>query len=339
MKVVHSLDHVIHNPRWEFTRGRRIYSKDIPSRATIIREALEASALDIEIVPPVAQPEAPIAAMHAYFGFIRDAAEELGPDDIIYPDVFPVRRKTRRPNHHAALAGYYCYDTGTPLTRNAYVAAKAAADIAITAAAMLPSERVTYALCRPPGHHAEREVFGGYCYFNNTALAAEHLARRGRVAVLDIDYHHGNGTQDVFYESAQVLTVSIHGDPEQVYPYFSGHADEAGAGPGEGYNLNLPLPPGASVAAFREALEIALVRIAGFDPWALVLAVGFDTCKGDPAGSFDLTTRDYPDIARRIAALGRPTVIVQEGGYSTARLGRNAVAFLLAYDAAAEAAP
>jgi acetoin utilization deacetylase AcuC-like enzyme len=334
MKVVHSQTHVVHNPRWEFTRGRRIYSKDIPSRATLIREALERSTMAIEFVPPDAYPEDLIAETHAYFEFIRDAARTLGPDEIIYPDVFPVRRKARRPSHHAALAGYYCYDTGTPLTRHAFVAAKAAADIALTAAALLPAEKAVYALCRPPGHHAEREVFGGYCYFNNPAIAAKRLAQLGPVAVLDIDYHHGNGTQDIFYDTDRVLTVSIHGDPETVYPYFSGHADELGEGEGYGANLNLPLAPGSSVETFLAALDEALRRINDYAPWALVLAVGFDTCKGDPAGSFDLSTKHYPIIARRIAALGLPTLIVQEGGYSTERLGRNAVAFLQAYDEA-----
>lgn len=331
MKVVHSLRHVIHNPRWEFTRGRRIYSKDIPSRATIIREALEASDMGITLVEPMPQPLAAIEALHEYVGFLRDAAAELGPDDIIYPDVFPVRRKARRPDHHPALAGYYCFDTGTPITRHAFEAAKASADCALTAADMLPAEGLVYALCRPPGHHAEREVFGGYCYFNNSALAANRLAETGRVAVLDIDYHHGNGTQDIFYASSQVLTVSIHGDPAVTYPYFSGFADERGVGEGTGYNLNLPLEPGAPAATYLETLDTALEAIQGFAPRYLVVAVGFDTCQGDPAGSFGLRTRHYPAIASRIAQLRLPTLIVQEGGYRTQTLGRNAVAFLRAF--------
>lgn len=335
MKIVHSLLHRVHNPRWEFTRGRRIYSKDIPSRATVITEALATSTMPFEIVPPTKQPSEPIARTHAYYDFLVSVAAELGPDEIIYPDVFPVRRRAPRPSHNAALAGYYCFDTGTPLTRQVFAAATEAADIAMTAADLLATERVTYALCRPPGHHAEREVFGGYCYFNNPALAAIRLAERGRVAVLDIDYHHGNGTQDIFYETDKVFTVSIHGDPALVYPYFSGYADEFGIGAGRGANLNLPLKPGASAIQYLETLDYALAAIKEFGPETLVVAVGFDTCKGDPAGSFDLLTRHYPLVARRIAALGYPTLLVQEGGYRTETLGQNAVAFLQAFQEAA----
>jgi acetoin utilization deacetylase AcuC-like enzyme len=331
LKVVHSSTHLIHNPRWEFTRGRRIFSKDIPSRATIIREALLASDMGVTIVPPESHPLSRIEALHGFVGFLRDAAATLSDDSLIYPDVFPVRRKVNRPEHQPALAGYYCFDTGTPITRHTFEAAKSSADCALTAASMLPEEGMVYALCRPPGHHAEREVFGGYCYFNNPALAANLLAEHGRVAVLDIDYHHGNGTQDIFYSSSRVLTISIHGDPAVTYPYFSGFADERGEGEGLGYNLNLPLPPGTDPATYLAALDEALSAIKRFDPQYLVVAAGFDTCRGDPAGSFDLSTRHYPVIASRIAALGLPSLIVQEGGYRTQTLGKNAVAFLRAF--------
>lgn len=332
MKVVHSPGHHIHNPRWEFTRGHRQYSKDIPSRATVIQEALASSGMGAEFVPPEEHPLDVIADTHAYFAFIHAASETLGPSDIIYPDVFPVRRKVRCPSGNAALAGYYCFDTGTPLTRNTFQAAKSSVDVALTAASLLPDERVVYALCRPPGHHAEREVFGGYCYFNNPALAAKQLRRLGTVAVLDLDFHHGNGTQDIFYENPYVLTVSIHGDPEQAYPFFSGFAEEQGAGAAEGTNLNLPLPPGSKPERYMEALDTALSAIRDFGPAALVLALGFDTCKGDPAGSFDLLPKHYPAIAQRIALEGYPTLIVQEGGYRTETLGKNAVGFLRAFE-------
>jgi len=328
LKIIHSLNHLIHNPRWEFTRGRRIYSKDIPSRATIIREALLASDMSIDLVPPIDQSIGHLEAIHGYVDFLRDAAATLDDDAIIYPDVFPIRRKVNRPDHQPALAGYYCFDTGTPITRHAFAAAKASADCAITGAQILAQEGLVYALCRPPGHHAEREVFGGYCYFNNAALAANVLAEHGRVVLLDIDFHHGNGSQDIFYASSRVLTVSIHGDPAITFPYFSGFADERGDGEGLGYNFNLPLAPGARAEVYLAALDEALSAIKRFDPLFLIVPVGFDTCRGDPAGSFDLTTRHYPVIASRIAHLGLPTLIVQEGGYRTQNLGKNAVAFL-----------
>ena len=331
MKVVHSPTHVIHNPRWEFTRGHRIHSKDTPSRATIIREALLASDLPIDLIPPVEQPLSRYEALHGFVGFLRDAASTLDDQAIIYPDVFPIRRKVNRPDHQPALAGYYCFDTGTPITRTTFEAAKSSGDCALTAAGLLPEEGFVYALCRPPGHHAEREVFGGYCYFNNPALAANQLAELGRVAVLDIDYHHGNGTQDIFYASSRVLTVSIHGDPAVTYPNFSGFADERAEGEGLGYNLNLPLAPGSGIDTYLTALDEALSAIKRFDPQFLVVAAGFDTHRGDPAGSFNLATRHYPVIASRIAKLGLPSLIVQEGGYRTETLGKNAVAFLHAF--------
>ncbi|MNR92017.1 Acetylpolyamine aminohydrolase [compost metagenome] len=331
MKVVHSPTHLIHHPRWEFTHGRRIYSKDIPSRATLIRDALLASDMRIDLVPPDAYPLSRIETLHAFVGFLRDAAATLEDDSLIYPDVFPVRRKVNRPDHQPALAGYYCFDTGTPISRHTFEAAKSSADCALTASDLIPTEGLVYALCRPPGHHAEREVFGGYCYFNNAALAAHALAEHGRVAVLDIDYHHGNGTQDIFYASSRVFTLSIHGDPAVTYPYFSGFADERGEGEGLGYNLNLPLAPGSGISTYLAALDEALSAIKRFDPQYLVVAVGFDTCRGDPAGSFDLATRHYPVIASRIAKLGLPCLIVQEGGYRTQNLGKNAVAFLSAF--------
>ncbi len=331
MKIVCSEANVIHNPRWEFSRGRRIYSKDIPSRAAIIRKALEESDMSIEWIEPKSFPEGGIAEVHSYFDYVRRVTATLNPDEIIYPDVFPIRRKVRRPTHNAVLAGYYCFDTATPLTRNTFDAAKSAVDCALTAAELLPREGLVYALCRPPGHHAEQETFGGYCYFNNLALAARLLSPWGRIAILDLDFHHGNGTQDIFYDSAEVFTASIHGDPEQTFPYFSGFSDEKGAGEGFGANLNLPLSPGASFERFLSRLDEALTEIRNFRPRALLLAVGFDNSKGDPAGSFDLYPKHYPVIAQRVASLGYPTLIIQEGGYRTETLGRNAVSFLRAF--------
>ncbi|MBD3291915.1 MAG: acetylpolyamine amidohydrolase, partial [Armatimonadia bacterium] len=183
------------------------------------------------------------------------------------------------------------------------------------------------AVCRPPGHHAERRVYGGFCYFNNAAIAAHHLSAHGTVAVLDIDYHHGNGTQDIFYQRSDVLTVSIHGHPDREYPYFSGFADETGEGEGAGFNRNLPLRPGTKSAAYLRSLAEALRVIRRFDPAFLVVSLGLDTLRGDPTGTFELTGGALGEVAGRVAALGPPMLIVQEGGYNLRSIRRGARAF------------
>ena len=261
--------------------------------------------------------------------YMRKVCLDLPPGKSVYPYVFPVRNPDRPPSDLAVTAGYFCIDTFTPLNRNAFLAARGAVACALAGAeALARGRRLAYALVRPPGHHAEYRVFGGFCYFNNAAVAAHELARLGRVAILDVDYHHGNGQQDIFYARDDVLTVSIHGSPRFAYPYFSGFADEQGAGAGLGYNLNLPLPEKVDGARWREALGQALRRIRGHDPAVLVLSLGLDTAKGDPTGTWSLTADDFLENGRRIGALGLPTLVVQEGGYRTRTLGRNARAFL-----------
>ncbi|WP_395076241.1 GNAT family N-acetyltransferase, partial [Hyphococcus sp.] len=236
--------------------------------------------------------------------------------------------------------GYWCIDTFTPLNRNAYPAAREAVDCALTAAeAVLDGARAAYALVRPPGHHAESKAFGGFCYFNNAAIAANYLSDYGRVVVLDVDYHHGNGTQDIFYERADVLTVSIHGDPSFAYPYFTGFKDETGRGAGAGANLNIPLPETISADQHRKALARALARIAEHDPAYLVLALGLDAAKGDPTGTWPYVAADFEKMGQMIAAAGLPTVIVQEGGYRVQNLGVNARRFFEGFASKANFTP
>ncbi|MFN3265445.1 MAG: histone deacetylase family protein, partial [Deinococcales bacterium] len=227
------------------------------------------------------------------------------------------------------LAGYYATDTSAALTATTYQAALSSANLALCGAQMLTAERAVYALCRPPGHHAMRGAMGGYCFLNNAATAAAFLSQNGaRVALLDVDYHHGNGSQDIFYHRPDVLTISLHADPVFEYPYYLGYADEHGVGAGAGYNLNLPLPAGTIWAGYQPALEIALQRIRRFGAEVLVLSLGFDTFSGDPLGTFALETADYSSMASQIAALELPTLLVQEGGYANAALGHNATAFI-----------
>ena len=243
----------------------------------------------------------------------------------VYPYVFPIRNAARPPKQLSVRAGYYCIDTFTPLNPNAYLAAKRAVDCTLTAAdGILGGRRLAYSLVRPPGHHAERRVFGGFCYFNNNAIAAHYLSEFGKVAILDLDYHHGNGQENIFYERNDVLTVSIHGHPNFAYPYFSGFADERGSGAGEGFNVNLPLPETLDGRQYRETLQKALKAVARFDPQFLIVALGLDTAKGDPTGTWLLTAKDLEQNGRMVGALDKPTLVVQEGGYRTRTLGINA---------------
>ena len=257
--------------------------------------------------------------------YLRRACAEAPEKKSIYPYVFPVRNAARQPKERSVLAGYWCIDTFTPINRNAFPAARHAVDCALTAAdKVLAGAPVAYALVRPPGHHAERRTFGGFCYFCNAAIAANYLSKHGRVAILDIDYHHGNGQQDIFYERRDVLTVSVHGDPSFAYPYFTGFRDEKGRGTGAGFNLNIPLPEKITPDEHHAAVVRGLRRIARHEPAYLVVAIGYDTGKGDPTGTWSNTAADFRRLGRLIGAAGYPTVVVQEGGYRVRTLGTNA---------------
>ncbi|HSH12493.1 MAG TPA: histone deacetylase family protein [Desulfurivibrionaceae bacterium] len=260
-----------------------------------------------------------------FIEYLKRVCTNMEPGKSVYPYVFPIRNVARPPKELPVRAGYYCIDTFTPLNHNAYLAAKGAVDCALTGAAqLLEGYRLAYSLVRPPGHHAERKVFGGFCYFNSAAIAADHLSSLGKVAVLDVDYHHGNGTQDIFYERSDVLTISIHGHPSFAYPYFSGFSEELGNGPGQGFNRNYPLTEKVAGEAYRKTLERALNRIRRFQPKFLVVALGFDTAKKDPTGTWSLVATDLEKNGHMIGALGLPTLVVQEGGYRTNSLGANA---------------
>lgn len=272
-------------------------------------------------------PERHIKEVHdrGFVEYLKRMCSRLEPGKSVYPYVFPIRNSARPPKELPVRAGYFCFDTFTPLNRNAYLAAKGAVDCALTAVSqLLKGYRLAYALVRPPGHHAESRVFGGFCYFNSSAIAADFLSRLGRVAVLDIDYHHGNGTQEIFYQRADVLTLSIHGHPSFAYPYFSGFAEEKGERAGLGYNRNYPLPEQLDGCGYRQTLERALNRIRKFRPRFLVVALGLDTAKGDPTGTWALTPADFEENGRMIGSLKLPTAVVQEGGYRTKSLGVNA---------------
>ena len=317
------------NDRHEIHHVRERGYVESPARVGAIRRALLPSGA-FEPVAPRKFPDKHVRAVHdaEYVRYLRRACERVGDNETLYPYVFPLRNKTRPPDDHTVLSGYYCIDTFTPIHRNAYPAARRAVDCALTAAdEILDGRRLAYALVRPPGHHAERRSFGGFCYFNNSAIAANYLAAHGPVAILDIDYHHGNGQQEIFYRRADVLTVSIHGRPGFAYPYFAGFADETGEGPGQGFNLNLPLPERQDGKQYRKALGRALRRVEDHAPVFLVVALGLDTARLDPTGTWSLTAVDFHANGRLVGELGLPTLVVQEGGYRTRTLGANARRF------------
>jgi acetoin utilization deacetylase AcuC-like enzyme/GNAT superfamily N-acetyltransferase len=328
IKMVVSERHTIHHLREKGYVER-------PVRVTAILKGLEG--LPIERVPTRHFGEENLTAVHtpALVSYLKAMSQRLDAKAIIYPEVFPIRRPDRVPRALEDRAGYFCADTFTPLTQNTYIAARDAANVALTAAGLvLKGERFVYALCRPPGHHAERRIYGGFCFFNNSAIAAHYLSRYGKVALLDIDYHHGNGAQDIFYARSDVLTVSIHGHPSHAYPNFSGYADERGEGSGLGFNRNYPLEPPVDDDRYMGVLEKALSKVRVFAPRYLVLSLGFDNMRGDPTGSFALTTQGMRRIGLRIGRVGLPTLIVQEGGYAIGNLRAGSHAFFVGLESA-----
>jgi len=311
----HSIHHV--NDRGYVEAPVRIASITRELDKTELFDTIEARRFGTAIIEEVHKPE--------FVRFLQHACANVPAGKSVYPYVFPSRNRARPPREVPLRAGYYCIDTFTPLNANAYKAARRSVDCAMTGAdCLLNGSRVAYALVRPPGHHAETEAFGGFCYFNSSAIAANHLSKQGKVALLDIDYHHGNGSQDIFYRRKDVYTVSIHGHPRYSYPYFSGFDDETGEDDGKGYNLNLPLAENLDGEKYRKVLGIALEKIRKYKPQFLVVALGLDTAKGDPTGSFSLMSKDFRENGRQIGALKLPTLVVQEGGYKTQTLGRNA---------------
>jgi acetoin utilization deacetylase AcuC-like enzyme len=342
--LVASDAHLAHTGLVELLAGREVPCYESPERATVIREALLATG-GYELVAPTDHGPDPIAAVHELelidlveHAWADAVADGRDPSRPLIPDTFLLGAYAGRmdlgtlPRGRHDRLGAYCFDTATPMVEGTATAARAAVDIGLTALDLvLGGAPLAYGLCRPPGHHAGRNLIGGYCFFNNAAIVAEAVLARGaqRVAILDIDFHHGNGTQQIFWERADVLYVSLHGDPAGIYPYFSGHATERGAGDGQGTTLNLPLAPGTEGDAYLAALDDGLGAIRAFAADApLVISLGFDTYHADPICNLGLATEDYGRIGAAIANLGGSAIVLQEGGYAVDALGRNAVAFL-----------
>jgi len=343
MKVVYSPDHLRHDPKVEIERSVAHSPYEHIGRGEKIREVLAADSR-FQMVGPSSWGTGPINAVHdpGLDRFLSDAWQRYqdvnGHTPEVTPDVFyrPALREGMgeigEPASVLAQLGWWCFETTTPLTEGTYVAARSAVDVALTAAqAVLDGERAAYGMCRPPGHHATSSLYGGYCFFNNAAIVANHVASTTgvKVAVLDVDYHHGNGTQQIFYGRDDVMYVSLHGDPQRAYPYTVGFADETGTGRGLGANVNVPLPARTDDDAYLAALEAALGKISSFGAQMVVVSLGLDTFVTDPICDLSLTTDGFARCGAAVAALGLPTVVLQEGGYDVDKLGVNVQSWLV----------
>lgn len=342
MKTVYSPLHTLQDAEAEYIRGKKVPSFEMPRRAQLVLDRINAVSLG-PVIEPSSFGTLPILRVHDadFVTFLSTAWEswsaENGEIDA-FPNAWPPPRssrvKTKRPG---AELGRYCIDMSSPIMAGTWTAVTSAADSALTAMEIAAGpDGAAFALCRPPGHHAGRDYFGGYCFLNNAAIAAQGWLDKGlgRIAVLDIDYHHGNGTQDIFYDRQDVLTVSIHADPQTEYPYYSGYADETGDGQGIGFNINLPLPWGTDYETYGLALADAIERIAAHAAEGLVVSLGVDTFGGDPISRFKLVNADFIRMGQAIAALGLPTLFVMEGGYAVEDIGINVVNVLTGFQTA-----
>jgi acetoin utilization deacetylase AcuC-like enzyme len=335
MKTVFTSEHRHQDGRAELYDGRYVPPFEMPRRAEIVIERVRATKLG-----PVVASEAfdlkPVHRVHdkGLVRFLETAWDEWVQAHGCY-DALPItwhtrgfRKKPPLPESIDGKLSYYAIDAGTPITAGTWRAVKGAVDVALTGVKLINGgEKAVFSLCRPPGHHAGSDFYGGYCFLNNAAIAAQAFRDLGakRVAILDVDYHHGNGTQEIFYDRADVLTISIHADPLQEFPFFLGFADETGKGKGEGYHLNLPLRWGARWDRYEEALAAALKKLRKFGPDALIVSLGLDTFKEDPISRFKLEQKDYLRMGEMIAGAKKPTLFVFEGGYAVDALGINTV--------------
>ncbi|MCJ7592575.1 MAG: histone deacetylase family protein [Woeseiaceae bacterium] len=331
MLTIYSDDHRLHHGKSELNDGELKPCFECPERADIILDAVTESKLG-DVIAPDNFGLDPIRAVHnpGYVAFLEQAWNSWTATGR-HGDALPLNWAIRglrqiEPETIDGKLSYFSFDASTPITAGTWKAATSAANVALTGAAnLLQGESCAFSLCRPPGHHAASDYFGGYCFLNNAAIATQYLLDHGatRVAVLDVDYHHGNGTQSIFYERSDVLFVSIHADPLQEYPFFLGHVDERGDGAGEGYTANFPLRWHSSAPKWFDALDAGLQLIADYAPDYVVISLGVDTYIDDPISQFRLETPDYLEVGSRIASLGLPMLFVLEGGYAVAEVGRN----------------
>lgn len=340
MLTIYSDKHHLHHGS-ELKDGKLKPSFEMPRRADTILARIRELELG-PVIGPKTYDGAAYARVHSvrYLNFLQHAWRDwsaLGRQHDALPLIWPVRdlRNDEEPRHIDGRLGFYAMDAGAPITAGTWDAVRSAADLALTGVdAIRAGAASAFALCRPPGHHAAAEYMGGYCYLNNAAIAAQAFIDQGarRVAVLDVDYHHGNGTQSIFYARADVMFVSLHGDPRDSYPYFLGRGDERGRGAGAGFNLNYPLPHGTAWDGYGAALAEACAALRAYGPDAIVVSLGVDTFKDDPLCQFRLENDDYLRIGELIAGIGKPSLFVMEGGYMVDDIGVNAVNVLLGFE-------
>ena len=342
MRTIYSDDHHLHHGRCEIIDGELKPCFEMPSRADHVLARVRQQGLG-EVLAPRDFGRVPIERIHDadYLRFFEGAWArwaDMGRDGDILPFTWPARTlRSVLPDNLLGQLGYYSFDGGAPITAGTWQAAWSSAQVALTGQALISDGASSaFALCRPPGHHAAGDLMGGYCYLNNAAIATQAFLDGGckRVAILDVDYHHGNGTQSIFYARNDVLVASIHGDPSFEFPFFLGYHDEVGEDAGKGFNLNLPLAAGSGWDRWSAALEQACARIAEYAPDVIVVSLGVDTFKEDPISQFKLDSPDYLRMGERIAHLGKPTLFVMEGGYAVEEIGVNAVNVLEGFEGA-----
>ncbi|MCP4788816.1 MAG: histone deacetylase family protein [Gammaproteobacteria bacterium] len=332
MKIIYSPHHTQHNTKTELSGGELVAPYECASRMDYVCQALQEYGLG-KTTEPLEFPRCHVEKIHDkdYLSFLDNCWQQwqaTGMSGEAIPTIWPSRSMPSNhiPRNIEGQIGYYALAGETAIAKNTAQAAWLSANIALTAAhSLVQGEHSAFALARPPGHHASKNQYGGYCFINNAAVAAQYLLDNGfqRVALMDVDFHHGNGTQDIFYERNDVFFSSIHGDPLDAFPHFLGHADETGIGAGVGYNLNHPLPQGTPYAIWSEKLEQSLNAFRNYGADVLVVSLGLDTYEHDPISFFKVKTDEYVNMGTTLAGLDIPTVFIMEGGYAVEKLGHN----------------
>jgi acetoin utilization deacetylase AcuC-like enzyme len=333
VKTFYTTAHLDHQPKGDFSQGRPVPPVEIPERVEQVKRRIEERNIGPLLAPKMFGDETILRVhddgfVHFLTGAYSAWEEKYRSDADAVPSLWPARGlRLLRDGDIEKQLGVFCFDTATPIGKGTWSAAREAVNIALSAADVVHSgERAAFALTRPPGHHASGDVYGGYCYLNNAAIAAQWLQDKGRhPAILDVDYHHGNGTQAIFYRCDDVFFASIHADPSFAFPLYLGYADERGEGPGEEKNLNIPLPRQTAWAEYSQALDRAIAAVKDFGADVLIVSLGLDTFEGDPMCRFKIRTEDYLRMGEAIGSAGLPCVFVFEGGYNIEHLGANTV--------------